>query len=357
MKATEASLVVSFGMLLALAGCGESPTPVLGCDAGSDITPDCRFQNPEDLAPIANGFLVSQMAKPGRPGSLVYYDVGDAEIFTVFPSSVVEPDTASWGDPACPHPDVAAFAPHGIDLDRRADGALALYVVNHGGRESIEMFEVSDGDGVITTSWRGCVVAPEQSNLNDIVVLSDGGFWTTQMYSEPGTWTMLKGMIFGAKSGWVYAWHADGGWSRLAGTDTALANGIEKAPDESAVYVNSYLGGTITKFDAKTGANLGAADVEGPDNVTWSTDGRLLVASHTDSYRELMACMELEDGSCGYAFEIVAVDPATMQTTPVLAHRGAPMGAATVAAERDGWLYLGTFAGDRISRWRWRPSE
>jgi len=344
-------------VLLLVAGCGESPTPVLGCEPGADITPDCRFQNPEDLAPVANGFLVSQMSKPDSAGSLVYYNVDNAEIFTLFPSSAVRPEGTAWGDPACTHPDEAQFAPHGIDLDRRADGGLALYVVNHGGRESIEMFDVSDGNGVVTTRWRGCVVGPDGANFNDVVGLADGGFWTTQMFSEGGTWAMLKGIVFGSKSGWVYAWHPSGGWSKLPGTESAFPNGLEKAPDESAVYVNSYFADTVTKFDAATGENLGSADVESPDNVTWSSNGRLLVASHTDSFTELMACGSLTEGSCGYAFEVVSVDPETMQILPVLAHRGAPMGAATVAAERDGWLYLGTFAGDRISRWKWRPDE
>jgi hypothetical protein len=284
----------------------------------------------------------------------VYYDVQDNDIFTVFPTSVVPPTEAAWGDPSCAHPDVAKFAPHGIDLDERGDGKLALYVVNHGGRESIEMFEVHNGDGVVTTTWRGCVVAPEHANLNDVVGLAEGGFWTTQMFTETGTWPILKSIVFGAKDGWVYAWHLGVGWAKVEGTDTAFANGLEKAADESAVYVNSYFGGTVTKFDVATGKALAVADVETPDNVTWSSKGELLVASHTASYPEIFACASLTEGSCGYAFEIVAVDPETMQTMPVLAHRGPPMGAATVAVERNGWLYLGTFAGDRISRWRWR---
>jgi sugar lactone lactonase YvrE len=343
-------------VLVVLTGCADSPTPVIGCEASADITPDCRFQNPEDIAPYANGFLVSQMSKGETAGSLAYYDVEDSNVFRIFPSSVVPPTDAMWGDSACQHPDESKFAPHGLDLDERADGKQALYVVNHGGRESIEMFEVSGGDGVVTTTWRGCVLGPEHANFNDVVGLDDGGFWTTQMFAEPdaGTWALIKGIVFHAKSGWVYAWHPGAGWSKLEGTDTAFPNGIEKAPDESVVYVNSYFGSTITKFDVATGEALGSADVETPDNVTWSSDGKLLVASHTDSYGEIMTCGSLTEGSCGYEFEIVAIDPETMQQTPVLGHRGAPMGGATVAAERNGWLYLGTFAGDRISRWRWR---
>ena len=35
-------------------------------------------------------------------------------------------------------PSIEQFAPHGIDIERRADGAEELLVVNHGGRESVE---------------------------------------------------------------------------------------------------------------------------------------------------------------------------------------------------------------------------
>ena len=47
-------------------------------------------------------------------------------------------------------------------------------------------------------------------------------------------------------------------------------------------------------------------------------------------------------------FEIVALDPEDLSEQVVIAHEGAPMGGATVALQRDGVYYLGTFAGDRV---------
>ena len=44
-----------------------------------------------------------------------------------------------WGTPDCPGEPDKAFAPHGIHLSRRGDGRLQLLVVNHGGREAIEV--------------------------------------------------------------------------------------------------------------------------------------------------------------------------------------------------------------------------
>ena len=50
----------------------------------------------------------------------------------------------------------------------------------------------------------------------------------------------------------------------------------------------------------------------------------------------------------GMPFEIVALDPLDLSAQIIIAHQGAPMGGATVALQRDGVYYLGTFAGDRL---------
>ena len=39
------------------------------------------------------------------------------------------------------------FRPHGISLLKRKDGAVQIFAVNHGGRESIEMFELKQYGG------------------------------------------------------------------------------------------------------------------------------------------------------------------------------------------------------------------
>jgi hypothetical protein len=58
----------------------------------------------------------------------------------------------------------------------------------------------------------------------------------------------------------------------------------------------------------------------------------------------------VRNGACAAAFEIIELDPATMSTRRLLAHKGAPMGAATVAQRVGDALYIGSFAGDRLLR-------
>jgi streptogramin lyase len=178
-----------------------------------------------------------------------------------------------------------------------------------------------------------------------------GGFFVTQtMPKDSQISAMLKGALFGSNTGFVYRWNPADGFTKVPGSEGSYPNGIEKSADGRYLYINMYLAGEVRKLDLSTGEVVASAAVSSPDNSTWSSDGLLLVASHTDGFFELTACQGLEQGSCGFAFEIVALDPVNLEATVIVANRGAPMGAATVALEMDGELYLGTFAGDRIAR-------
>ncbi len=82
-----------------------------------------------------------------------------------------------WGDPACPGLVGDMLVPHGISLAKRSGGAMELYVVNHGGRQSMEMFELKPEAGSWSLVWHGCVPATQE--YNDVAALPDGGFIAT----------------------------------------------------------------------------------------------------------------------------------------------------------------------------------
>jgi hypothetical protein len=292
-----------------------------------------------------------------KSGNLAVYDLASEKLTPLFPAggTGATPEVASgprWGEADCPPPS-AAFSPHGIDLAARPGGGLQLLVVNHGGRESIELFEViPDGSGA-SLEWRGCVLPPEDAFLNDIVALPDGGFLTTHMQPKregiAAFWQVLRGLV-GFDTGYVLEWQPASGFRVVGGTEAPFPNGIEVSPDGTAIYLNVYMGSEVRKIDRRTGELLAKADVARPDNVTWGDDGRLLVASHTAGLGEMMACGGIEKGACGFEFEIVSLDPTTLEKRTVFGHAGAPMGGATVAVQVGRDLYLGSFAGDRIVR-------
>ena len=60
--------------------------------------------------------------------------------------------------------------------------------------------------------------------------------------------------------------------------------------------------------------------------------------------------MTLVEGACPIEFQIVAIDPVTMETEILYRNEGAPMGAGTVGLVIGDELFIGSFAGDRILR-------
>jgi len=334
--------------LAAVFGCAGDLTPVVGCESFADFEVDCKFQNPEDLAPGPDGrILVSQFGgmDGAKAGNLAVYDSRTKKLDVLFPNA--DELVQSWGEAACAPPPLDLFSPHGIDIEERDDGRLQLAVVNHGGRESVELFEVMEDSAL---RWRGCVLGPEDAFFNDVVLLRDGSFWVSHMFEHGTDFVSMMKASFGRNTGWVYAWEPGGGFRKLAGSDAPFPNGLEKSADERFLYLNSYSNAGVRKIDVASGDLVASAEVKRIDNSTWAADGRLLVASHTGNLAQMMACMSVEEGSCGMPFEIVALDPNDMSSEVVIRSEGAPMGGVTVALEHEGAIYLGTFAGDRLGR-------
>jgi len=344
---------------LFLLGCQSDITPITDCVPDKGLVPICGFQNPEDLAavPDSEWIIVSQFGSMdgSKTGNLALFNPNQEVLKPIFPdgeeAAATKIDASGdtrWGSGDCPGMPGKSFSPHGLDLTQFADGRWRLLVVNHAPLESVEIFELQQQESLPQLTWRGCVLGPQEAYFNDVVNLSDGGFLVTHMMPKSAEFIgAVKGLL-GVDTGYVLHWSPTEGFRQAAGTEAPFPNGIEVSPDEEILYVNIYMGGQVRKIRRSDGELLATAEVARPDNITWGEDGRLLVASHVDELSELLACQELSSGACGFAFEIVALDPLTMERTTLLAHRGAPMGAATVALQIGTRFYLGTYAGDRL---------
>src|SRR5690625_236370 len=108
------------------------------------------LQAPEDLELLPNDryLLLSQFGGlEGGPGSLAVLDRHTEQHRLLYPSKALGPSeeargAGEWGDPDCPGEPGAALSPHGIHLLQRPDGRWQLLVVDRGGRESVEFFEL-----------------------------------------------------------------------------------------------------------------------------------------------------------------------------------------------------------------------
>jgi len=341
---------------LSLAAASHAAEPISDCEPRANARPVCGFQSPEDLAPLPGGAAIVVSEYGGmlgeKPGDLALLALDGDERRVLFHGgdATTGKPVEGWGDAACPGPPGPAFAPHGIDVASRPDGALALAAVQHGGRQSIELFELTGAGSEWRIAWRGCIVVPEDVWPNDVVWLPDGSLvFSSMMPLSQGLEAMMGGT---ADPGFALRWRAGAGLRKVPGSNGPLANGVEVSPDGKKLYLNLTRADEVRRIDLDSGRIEARAKVPGPDNSTWAPDGSLLVASlRAMGSEDFAVCNPLPPhAACPLPFAIVAVDVGTMQGRDIYVGSGPPMGAGTVGLQIGSELFVGSFTGDRVLR-------
>lgn len=326
-------------------------TLVTDCVDKGNLHPVCGLQSPEDIAIVPGGdyLLLSELGNMGEfPGRIVLFDVRDESWRPIFPVAGASAPTLLRGDASCTEPPGPEMSPHGSHLVQLADGSWRYLVVNHGGREAIELFALQlPAGGEPQLHWQGCVFPADNTLVNDVVGLSNGDVVYTRMYHPQNVMGLWRGML-GFETGDVWRWNKDTGLRLLPGTEGSLTNGIEISPDERFVFINQYMDKEIHKYDLVTQQLTGVGHVANVDNSAWGPDGELWLASQSSELPVFLACSKDPTITCGMAFEIVALNPNTMQSRVIFQHQGPPMGAATVATAHRGKVYVGSYLGDRL---------
>ena len=155
------------------------------CKAADGASFICGVTNVEDFAPVPDTKWVigSDLAAKSHPqGYLYLFDTKERTASAVEPSEIaIRPDKKTYPD--CPGPyDVKTFGPHGLDLTRTGGMHRVLYAVNHGGRESVEVFDVDLTGARPRFTWTGCVVAPPKFWPDAVASLPDGGIVVTSLW-------------------------------------------------------------------------------------------------------------------------------------------------------------------------------
>jgi len=329
----------------------SSPYTSSACSNEFVMKTVCGFRNPEDILPLPGdrNVLISEMGAfmTDAPGRLSVFDQ-ESELIEPLVMQVAESNRL-WGDVACPMPDAALFSPHGIDLVTDNSDQLRLLVVNHGGRESVEMFEMTEGAMGWQATWRGCALPPGDPFINDVSGLKDGSFLVTHMWDKHLPFEeVARKLTSGEFTGWVWRWSEASGFSKLGGSTELMPNGIVLSADEQFAYVNIYMGNKTIKVDLSAEEKVGEFSVRQPDNITRDEAGALWVASHQHDPLG-QNCDGVEEAACLLPFRVVRADPDTLETSVVIDHSGEPMGYATVATKIGDRLFMGSAHGDRIA--------
>ena len=306
------------------------------CEPDGTVQFVCGPVSPEDLIPIPQSpwVIVSSMEDDGY---LSATDSRDYSSTVVFPTATARPqhDTATYG--SCPGMAADQFRPHGINLRPGSDSVHTLYVVRHGARESVEVFEVDAGGATPTLTWVGCAVAPDALGLNAVVPLPDGGFAATSPRTSD-----------------VWEWHTGTGWTKVPGSEDIGPNGLEISPDGQWFYIAGYGSQSVIRLSrGQTPVRKETVEVGfNIDNVHWALDGSLLAAGHSTPTRTRVGECIRQRMCEGITSRVARVDPQALTAREIFTYPTNDyllLGTAAIQVGDELWVG-GIAGGERIAR-------
>ncbi len=313
--------------------------------------------NAEDLvmAPGGEWVLTSGMTGPTAPlGRLYAVSVADGACNEIFPYRATSALNARRFV-AQPELDPFEFRPHGIDVTLRSDGRTELYVVNHGGSESVEVFEVDLDAPRPALKWLGGVQLPGTAAGNDVAAVDDGFVVSTTGDPEGRGHVSVEAAMAGGDTGGVLEWSPVRGWVALPGTQINTAEGVAVSPDGEWVYIGGWNSHCLKKV-RRGGAEHDHLTVHVDmmvDNLTWSASGRLLAAgTYGTSVQDFLAGHFGPNPRVGIPSRVLAVDPESLATEVLIDYGPDTFGAATTALQVGREIWVGTARDQGLARFR-----
>jgi SMP-30/Gluconolactonase/LRE-like region len=347
------TIVISAALAcLAFGGLSFTGSAQTACAPSGGLTFICGVQNPEDLVLVpGTRWLIASGMAPGSGLHLV--DTRAKTVRNLYAAGApgVRAERAKY--PSCPGPlDPKQAVLHGLSLRKAQTGRYTVYATNHGGRESIEVFEFDARGATPSATWIGCVLMPDAMPANSVAAFSDGSLVATVLIMPGKT---FEDAFAGRTTGAVFLWTAGTpAFRQLPGTELAANNGIETSPDDREFYVVSTTTKRIVAFArSNPGAPLRVAQLAefGPDNVRWTSDNRLITAGMIDNEPSCGGPPKTEAGiRCSRGYIAATIDPKTMAVTEIARGPATPSFTGTaMAMVVGGDLWLGSFNADRLA--------
>lgn len=327
--------------------------PPQACEPSGDVSYVCGVKNPEDLVLVpGTAWIVSSGMADGAGFYLVDSKAGTAAVLPF----TAQHDASFAGCATPPAPQ--SLNTHGLSIRANGPGRAKLYVVGHGAREAIEVFDIDATGARPTLTWRGCVPMPEGLAANSVASFADGGIVATVLFM-PGT-TFADAVVDRKPTGAVFEWSpGETAFTLVEGTQLPANNGIETSADGREIYVASSGLQTIVAFSHTNPARQLRTSRPlpfTPDNVHLGPDGRLLTAGMANDVPECGGPPgpqhDIEKlAACPRPTIAVAIDPETMRDTVIATTKAdAKFSNATMVLTAAGQAWIGTFSGDKIAR-------
>jgi hypothetical protein len=332
-------------------------TPAAGqaaCDPAAGLAFICGLTNAEDLVQVPGTpwIIASGLADGGdTQGHLYLVNAHDRTAQVLLPGQIVyRQDKETFG--ACKGaPDETKFSAHGISLRAGSAAEHTLYVVHHGERESVEVFQLEAGPAAPTLTWVGCIVYPAGILGNGVAALPGGAFAASDFLNTDDPKAAGK-LTAGQPEGGMLIWRPKTGWEDVPDAATISAdNGVAASPDGKQLFVAGTGDETVVRLSLDGIGNRAVIKTGfHTDNLRWGSDGFLYATGQRDTVQNLFACAPNTKQLCTSPFSVVRIDPVTLQTREVVRHPGAPtFGAASTALRIGAEYWFGTPHGDRIA--------
>jgi hypothetical protein len=323
------------------------------CAPVNHISFICGVSNVEDFAPIPNSKWVigGGLAAAGTQGYLYLFDTVRRTGTAVQPSEIaIRPDKKMYPD--CPGPvDWKVFGPHGLDLSRIGGTHRVLYVANHGGRESIEVFSVDLTRSRPKLTWTGCVIAPK--GFWPVAVASiPGGIVVTSLW-DPADPDRVSKVGSGQAVGSLGSWYPGRGWAPVPGVQGMSGpSGVIASSDGKQIYLALWSGKQIAHIDLSQSPPKVDTAPTGmlTSNLRWAPSGaEIFAGAQNVSVKQVLDCLESTAVNCRLPFRIFRVNPGTLKLTEIVPSGVyGELGAGTGAIQVGNKLWVSTLRGDRI---------
>lgn len=235
-------------------------------------------------------------------------------------------------------PPLACLRPHGIDISIE-NGESYLYSVSHcdlDGRDQsiILKFRISPD----TLTYVGTYQNPHfLISPNDIAVTGAGKFYVTNDSTRSSRLGRFLDQALNLKSSNV-VFHRNGSWQVVLDS-LPFANGI--ASRGGQLFLTMTYQSSLHVYTALESGRLELAGriscSRGMDNITFTEDGRLVVAAHTDLFKFARYAVGLAKVSPGAVF---LLDPSSEQVSTLFRDPGNIISACSTGLIHKGKLYL-----------------
>ncbi|WP_370339680.1 SMP-30/gluconolactonase/LRE family protein [Parvularcula marina] len=307
------------------------------------------IKNPEDIAPIGEtGMAIVSSFAPAVDGAAPLYLL-DLSGGNLTPLHAAYPDNTVM-DGECGAPEAPVHA-HGIDIHPKSDGYYELLVVNHGGREAIEIYEINmNGDGP-TLAWTGCEIVPAEISPNDVTALPDGAFAVSSFGMKDDPESVQK-ILSGQPTGAIVEWTVSGGWHTHNRTSFSGPNGVIASPDGTELYVADWGTSSIHVLTRSDGSLRKLTDLDfHPDNLSLTADGHIVAAGQFGTPEEIWACVLSAEPRCDLPGRVTSINPETGEVMTLI-DTGDSYGAVSIGLVYGGTVWVGAFHDDRLARYR-----